>query len=508
MSDNNVYEESCVSDDSDNDFTLVRKRQRRNTSGRSNIAPLAAFPNRVPDFDKLSVDEKLSTIFSTLTCNQDKVMQLERKMNTIIKMTQRMECIETVVNSYDDRLKLLEYKSIDNEARARRNNLLFKGIPESRDENCKRIICNFLEEKLGCDELPCIERAHRLGARRDPRRAPRPIIVAFSFYRDTENIMSSASALRDSPFGISRDYPVEINRARQTLWPQFKAARANNPRGQTSIGYPAKLIVNGRVTCDMFPDWGPILKGSRLDYSVKEPNVQSTITPAQVFGPQTASEASILNPTSNLCTPYGANAAGNTADSIPEYMEAQNYQHDQHINDKMDTTISIDTGTVVLPECSNRGAESANIAEQQKLNSQNDAIPEIEQSVSPPDTAQNWSTRKLPDDKDSDSDSTVQSSAKPAATDKCPHGKPSQTELCMSPGSLADSLLRQLSPVRENKNISKSVGTTADNAKSQTSPQGDSNRQSRSSSRSRNVNSASSLFGRNSESDKNLNKQK
>ena len=72
-------------------------------------------------FDKLSVDEKLPTIFSSLTCNQDKVIQLERKMNTIIKVTQRMECMATVMNSYDDRLKLLEYKSVDNEARARRN---------------------------------------------------------------------------------------------------------------------------------------------------------------------------------------------------------------------------------------------------------------------------------------------------------------------------------------------------------------------------------------------------
>ena len=106
-----------------------------------------------------------------------------------------------------------------------------KGIPETRDENCIRIICNFLEEKLRCDELPCIERAHRLGARRDPGRGPRPIIVAFSFYRDTENTMSSANALNNSPFGISRDYPIEINRARQTLWPELKEARANNPRG-------------------------------------------------------------------------------------------------------------------------------------------------------------------------------------------------------------------------------------------------------------------------------------
>ena len=216
------------------------------------------------NFDELNIDEKLSTIFSALTCNQGRLGKLERKMNSIIRITNRMQDIEAVVNSHDDRLKLIEYKSIDMEARSRRNNLLFKGIPESRDENCRQIICDFLEQRLGSDELPSFERAHRLGSRRNSARGPRPVIVAFSFYRDTETIMRSAPMLRDTPFGISTDYPLEITRARQVIWPQFKAARASNPGGRTSIGYPAKLVVNGKIVQDMFPDWNSIMKGSRV----------------------------------------------------------------------------------------------------------------------------------------------------------------------------------------------------------------------------------------------------
>ena len=79
------------------------------------------------------------------------------------------------MNSYNDRLKLLEHKSIDIEARPRLNKLLFKLFPESRDENCTRVILNFLEDKLGIDEPPVIERAHRL-CRFNRLKGPRHII--------------------------------------------------------------------------------------------------------------------------------------------------------------------------------------------------------------------------------------------------------------------------------------------------------------------------------------------
>lgn len=184
----------------------------------------------------------------------------------------RLERVETVVHSYNDRLRLLEYKSIDLEARSRRNNLLFKGFPETRDENCRRTVLDFLETKLGMEELTSIERAHRLG-RYNSEKGPRPIIVAFSFYKDTEDILSLARMLKGTPYGISRDYPQEITRARQKLWPQYKAAR-ENPLNRVMIGYPAKLIVNGVVVCDLFPDWNSVNKGSRISL-IKQGDNQS-----------------------------------------------------------------------------------------------------------------------------------------------------------------------------------------------------------------------------------------
>ena len=273
VSENETFNEDSNSSSESESWSLnTRKRQRRSTSGRSASKPVPQ-PNSEIDFDGLSTDQKLSTIFSTLTCNQRTITHLEQKMNNVFKVYNRVECMETVMSSYDDRLKLLEYKSIDSEARARRNNLLFKGIKELRNEDCKQIFLTFLENDLGLDreEFPAFERIHRLGARGSSK-GPCPIIVAFTYFRDTEFLMSRARNLKDTPYGISPDYPVEITRARQTLWPHFKAAWADNPQGRTSIAYPAKLVVNGRVKLDMFPDWNQIMRGSRVDC----PNNEST----------------------------------------------------------------------------------------------------------------------------------------------------------------------------------------------------------------------------------------
>lgn len=325
--------------------------------------------------------------------------------------------METVMNSFDDRLKLLEYTSVNNEARARRKKLSFNGITETRDENFKRIICNFSEEKLGSDKLPGVERAHRLGARRDPGGGPRPIIVAFSFYRDTENIMTSANALKDSPFGTSRDYPIGFNSAWQTLRPQ------------TSIDYPAKLIVNGHATSDMFSDWTHIMEGSKPDYSVKESATVSSRTFSLQSVPQKVREASNPNLSGNMCTPYEANAIGDAGDSSSECMDAQNIQHDQHKhnNTDTDTTNSNATGACLLTECPDRDSESDNrtykwqITERQKSSTRADVTSETSEIMPASDTAQSLPGRKLPDNKDIDLKSKPEPAEISIVADKCNH---------------------------------------------------------------------------------------
>ena len=61
-------------------------------------------------------------------------------------------------------------------------------------------------------------------------------------------------------FSVNRDYPSEIVEARRALYPMYK-----DYYNKVSIQYPAKLVVNGEVKHDMFPDWSTIMSGYRVD---------------------------------------------------------------------------------------------------------------------------------------------------------------------------------------------------------------------------------------------------
>ena len=258
----NGDDHEAFNSESDDGFTVVRgKRQRISTGGESN--ELIGLMDEPPNYDSLTKDEKLSLILSKVSLNEGRVEQIQNKLDTVLDLKQRVTTVERVIRSNTDRLKLLEYRSIDLEARIRRKNILFKGIPESRQENCFAEVREVIQRHLNIGRDMYLERAHRLG--RFDRTKTRPIIVAFRDFCDVEDIIASASNLRGSNLGICRDYPKEISLARQALWGKFRELREANRNKKVAIEYPARLTVDNMVVEDMFPDWFSVLRGSRVD---------------------------------------------------------------------------------------------------------------------------------------------------------------------------------------------------------------------------------------------------
>ena len=246
----------------DDGFTVVRgKRQRISTGGESN--ELNLITDEHPNYETLNTDEKLTLILTKMSLNKGRVIHIQNKLDRVLDLKQRVTTMERVMRSNTDRLKLLEYRSIDLEARSRRKNILFKGIPENRRENCFEAVRNVIQDNLNIDRDMYLERAHRLG--RFDNNKIRPIIVAFRDFCDVEDILNSAPNLRGSSLGVCRDYPKEISLARQALWGKFKEARESNRNKKVSIEYPARLTVDNVVVEDMFPDWFSVLRGSRVD---------------------------------------------------------------------------------------------------------------------------------------------------------------------------------------------------------------------------------------------------
>ena len=219
--------------------------------------------------------------------------------------------IEHKVDKNTAYLKQLAYHSIDVEARSRRNNLIFYGLADSYNEDTYALLNEFFEFNLNIDlSTMCIQRVHRLGsigrARSVSHTPRRPIIAGFRDYKDTEYILEQASMLQNTRFGIDRDYPKEISEARKRLWGQYKLEKSKR-RSNVRLLYPAKLVVNGDVIADEFPDWHEIMQLDRLSLFrpaiTGDQNINVTVNHS-VFSTETDidSRGSLTSKTQSTCS--------------------------------------------------------------------------------------------------------------------------------------------------------------------------------------------------------------
>ena len=104
------------------------------------------------------------------------------------------------------------------------------------------------------------QRVHRLGrlqrgytSNGEPYK-PRLIIAGFRDYRARDQVFEKVKNLKGKPFSVNQDFSSEIRAAHAgRLWPIYSDARAQGKNA--FIAYPARLIVDGAVFRDEFPDW-------------------------------------------------------------------------------------------------------------------------------------------------------------------------------------------------------------------------------------------------------------
>ena len=148
----------------------------------------------------------------------------------------------------EEELVEVRRKAIDQEARSRRENLIFFNVPEGGD--CTDRVTNIIKNSLGITRDTPIERCHRLGPQREGATKPRPIIAKFLRYTDKAEILAQRRRLQ-RPVGIAEDLPMPTRKARQSLMEDLKRARDSGKRA--SIAYPARLIVEGVMVREVDP---------------------------------------------------------------------------------------------------------------------------------------------------------------------------------------------------------------------------------------------------------------
>jgi hypothetical protein len=102
-----------------------------------------------------------------------------------------------------------------------------------------------------------MERSYRLGP--FVRGKPWSIFVTFENFNGVQLIISRARRLKGSYYSINKDFS-----ARKTLWSTFKSIKQRYPDSRTVLAYPAKVIRDGDVVLDRFPDWDDVMNHSNI----------------------------------------------------------------------------------------------------------------------------------------------------------------------------------------------------------------------------------------------------
>lgn len=174
-------------------------------------------------------------------------MKKSKKINEDLEKENKE--IKENLTSITNNLKTLKDQHFKLQSRSMRDNLIFTGIDEQREESadmCEQLLNKFIEEKLGItDEIP-FHRVHRMGRKQTNK--SRPIVAKFVNFKDRERIRkTSITALRDQndrKYSVFEQYPKEINDQRKLLYPHYKAAKRQGKRAQLVMD---KLYIEGEL---------------------------------------------------------------------------------------------------------------------------------------------------------------------------------------------------------------------------------------------------------------------
>ena len=134
------------------------------------------------------------------------------------------------------------------ECYSRRDNQLFHGFPEDKNEksdDCENKVRQMLTDMDISESDIRIVRCHRKGAKKN---TDRPRIVRFHWFGDIKLIMSKNADLRKKSKNmnkfVTQDWPVEIEKKRRMLLPVLHRAKAAKYNARLIID---KLIVNNKT---------------------------------------------------------------------------------------------------------------------------------------------------------------------------------------------------------------------------------------------------------------------
>ena len=163
----------------------------------------------------------------------------------------RLKCHDVTLSAMQQQLTklarentMLKDKLVTQDSRNRKDNIVFRGVPENRGESCDKIIRDVIRQ-TGIDPNNVkLSACHRLG--RPGSEKPRPILTRFHFNGDRVKVMQGRKILEKCKIYLSDDYPPEVVSRRNQLYPILKYAK-NIPKYKDKSWLSSdKLIIDGK----------------------------------------------------------------------------------------------------------------------------------------------------------------------------------------------------------------------------------------------------------------------
>ena len=207
-----------------------------NCPKRRTVAATPTLPSDAPEWAKVMFDS-LHKKFGDLELDignsiefvtglvRDTDDKAEANSVKIQEISEKLSHANCEIGALKQENRFLKEKIVNLEAYSRRENLLFNGINESRDEtsrDCATQVYSVLEKIDSQFKDINILKCHRKGKYIRGQKIP---IIAKFLINDRDLIWDKKSNLKGTPFFVSEDFPYEIEQNRRLLLPVYLQAR-------------------------------------------------------------------------------------------------------------------------------------------------------------------------------------------------------------------------------------------------------------------------------------------
>lgn len=199
------------------------------------------------------LEEENKALQTSLESSQEEIENLKAIVDDV---NCKQGAADTSSERIESELKELHRRHVKLECHSRRGNMKFFGIKERVNEtnnDTELALRDFMRTKLKIlpadEENIHFDRVHRITSRRsqsnDRNLQPRPIIVKLAHFQDKFFIRSFIKNLpRGTGFGVSDDFPKEVDEVRKVLYPILKAAKRERKAAYFNV---EKLIIDGTL---------------------------------------------------------------------------------------------------------------------------------------------------------------------------------------------------------------------------------------------------------------------